>query len=225
MEDAGLGLGAFRTGDALGDTMKCYLAVIILVAVGAAPAFAQQDPIADLAKVEGGQFTLDKSHARIIFSTTHFGFSTYYGFFDDFDAKLDFKPAAPATSALTVTINLNGIVTADPKLETNLKSDGFFDVAEFPKATFTANRIEMTGAASGKITGNLALHGVTKPVTLDVTFNGGGNNPMSHVYVLGFDAKGTIKRSDFGIKNFVPFVGDDVALVISCEFDRVSPQK
>jgi polyisoprenoid-binding protein YceI len=194
--------------------------VAAIVATIAAPTLAQPGPIADLAKVEGGHYTLDKSHARIVFSTTHFGFSTYYGFFDDFDAKLDFDPAAPATSALKVTINLKGIVTADAKLETNLKSDGFFDVAKFPKATFIASRIVLTGPASGKITGDLSLHGVAKPVTLDVTFNGGGANPMSHVYVLGFDARGTLKRSDFGIKNFVPFVGDEVDLVISCEFDR-----
>ena len=185
------------------------------------PALVQSAPVADLAKVEGGPYALDKSHARIIFSTTHFGFSTYYGFFDDFDAKLDFNPAAPEKSALKVSINLDGIVTANPKLETNLKSDGFFDVAKFPKATFASTHIELTGPASGKLTGDLSLHGVTKPVTLDVTFNGSGPKPMSAGYVIGFNAKAVLKRSDFGIKNFVPFVSDEVALLISCEFDRV----
>jgi polyisoprenoid-binding protein YceI len=196
----------------------CVAALLILAAVPAGR--AQSPPIADLARVAGGHYALDKSHARIVFSITHFGFSTYYGFFDDFDAKLDFDPAAPAKSALAVTINLKGIVTANAKLETNLKSDGFFDVARFPKATFTGRRIELTGAATGKVTGDLSLHGVTKPVSLDVTFNGGGVNPLTKAYVLGFDATGTLKRSDFGIKNFVPFVGDEVTLRISCEFDR-----
>jgi polyisoprenoid-binding protein YceI len=203
--------------------MKIAIAAFIIVIATVGPALPQSAPIADLAQVERGHFVLDKNHARIVFATTHFGFSTYYGFFDDFDATLDFDPTAPDASTLSVTINLKGIVTANPKLETNLKSDGFFDVAKFPKATFTATRIELTGAASGKVTGDLSLHGVTRPITLDVTFNGGGINQMSTVYVLGFDARGTIKRSDFGIKNFVPFVGDDVALLISCEFDRVQP--
>lgn len=198
--------------------MRVFIAAVIIAV--AAPATAQLAPIADLTKVEGGHYTLDKSHARIVFSITHFGFSTYYGFFDEFDAKLDFDPAAPDKSALDVTISLDGIVTANPKLETNLKSDGFFDVAKFPKATFTGTHIALTGPASGKLTGDLSLHGVTKPVTLDVTFNGGGINTMSQVYVLGFDATATLKRSDFGIKNFVPFVGDEVTLRISCEFDR-----
>jgi polyisoprenoid-binding protein YceI len=134
---------------------------------------------------------------------------------------LDFDPAAPDKSTLQVTINLKGIVAANPKLEKNLRSDGFFDVAKFPKATFTATRVAITSAGAGKVEGQLSLHGVTKPVTLDVTFNGGGINSMSTDYVLGFDAKAIVKRSDFGIKNFVPFVGDDVALLISCEFDRV----
>jgi polyisoprenoid-binding protein YceI len=202
---------------------QSVVTVLMLTAIAAATA-ARAAPNTDLRSVEGGHYALDKSHAKIVFATTHFGFSTYYGFFDNFDAKLDFDPATPEKSALSVTINLNGIVTADPKLEKNLKSDGFFDVAKFPTASFTAKRVVMTGPGSGKVDGDLTLHGVTKPVTLDATFNGGGTNPMNAVYVLGFDAKGTIKRSEFGIKNFVPFVGDEVALSISCEFDRVEPK-
>ena len=200
--------------------MRVVRFAALLILVTAPAGLAQSPPIADLTQVEGGHYTLDKSHARIVFATTHFGFSTYYGFFDDFDAKLDFDPAAPAKSALAVTINLKGIVTANEKLETNLKSDGFFDVARFPKATFTGTRIELTGKGTGKLTGDLSLHGVRRPVSLDVTFNGGGVNPLTKTYVLGFDAMGTLKRSDFGIKNFVPFVGDEVTLRISCEFDR-----
>jgi polyisoprenoid-binding protein YceI len=181
---------------------------------------AQPSPAADLAKAEGGHYTIDKSHAKIVFAITHLGFSTYYGFFNDFDGTLDLDPAAPAKSALSVTINVAGIVTTDRKLDANLQSDAFFDVGKFPKATFKSTGIELTGEGTGKLTGDLTLHGVTKPVTLDVTFNGSGTPPMSKAYVVGFDAVGTLKRSDFGIKNFVPFVGDDVKLLISCEFDR-----
>ncbi len=181
---------------------------------------AAADPTTDLTQLQGGQFAIDKAHAKIIFSTTHFGFSTYYGLFTDFDAHLGFNPKAPATSSLTVTVNLAGIETTNPKLDTHLKSADFFDVATFPTATFTATHIEVTGAATGKITGNLTLHGQTKPITLEATFNGGGTNPMTKAYVLGFNATGTLKRSDFGITHFVPAVGDVVTLTISGEFDR-----
>jgi polyisoprenoid-binding protein YceI len=201
--------------------MKIAIAALTIATVILPSAAVCVTPLADLAKVEGGHFSLDKQHARIVFSTTHFGFSTYYAFFDDFDARLDFDAATPEKSTLSVTINLNGIVAADPKLEANLKSDGFFDVAKFPKAVFSSTSIELRGNASGKLTGDLSLHGLTKPVTLDVTFNGGGVSPLTNAYILGFDAKGTLRRSDFGIKNFIPVVGDQVTLVISCEFDRV----
>ena len=93
----------------------------------------------------------------------------------------------------------------------------------FQRRPSKSTAIEVTGEGTGKLTGDLSLHGVTKPVTLDVTFNGSGTPPMTKIYVAGFDAVGTLKRSDFGIKNFVPLVGDDVKLLISCEFDRAQP--
>jgi polyisoprenoid-binding protein YceI len=194
-------------------------ALVVALSLMAVPALADA-PTTDLAKVEGGSFAIDKSHAKIIFSTTHFGFSTYYGLFTDFDAKLAFDPKAPASSDLSVTVNLNGIDTTNPKLDEHLKSPDFFNVAQFPTATFKSTKIEVTGATTGKIIGDLTLHGVTKPVELNATFNGGGTNPMTKAYVVGFNATGVIKRSEFGIKTYVPVVGDDVTLTISGEFDR-----
>jgi polyisoprenoid-binding protein YceI len=174
-----------------------------------------------LAQAKPGHYAIDKSHAKIIFAIDHLGFSTYYGVLNDFTASsLDFDPAAPQMSALSLTINIAGLVTTDPKLDEKLKSDAFFDVAKFPTATFKSTSIKMTGAATGKLTGDLTLHGVTKPVTLEVTFNGAGSPPMTTIYVIGFNASAKLKRSDFGIKNFIPLVGDEVKLLISCEFDR-----
>ena len=184
------------------------------------PAPAQNAPTTDLSKVEGGHFVIDKNHAKIIFSTSHFGFSTYYGLFTSFDAKLTFDPKAPAASDLEVAIDLNGIDTTNPKLDTHLKSPDFFDVAKFPNAAFKSTKITVTGPTTGTITGDLTLHGTTKPVTLTASFAGGGTNPMTKAYVLGFSATGTLKRSDFGISAYLPAVGDLVTLTISGEFDR-----
>ena len=72
----------------------------------------------------------------------------------------------------------------------------------------------------GRITGDLTLHGVTKPVVLGVTLNRGGIHPVTQDYILGFDATGTLSHSDFGIRTLVPLAGDQVKLTISCEFDR-----
>ena len=195
--------------------------VCVMAVVGSWVAMAQPSATVDFKDVEGGHFKLDKSHARIVFSATHLGFSTYYGFFGDLDAKLDYDPTSPAASTLEVWVNLNGLVTNDSELDENLKSPDYFDVAKFPVATFKSTKIEVTGAARGRITGDLTLHGVTKPVVLDVTLNRGGIHPVTQDYILGFDATGTLSRSDFGIKTLVPFVGDQVKLTISCEFDRV----
>ena len=182
------------------------------------PAFAATT---DLSQLEGGQYALDKNHAKIIFSISHFGFSTYYGLFNNFDAKLAFDPKAPTKSDVEVTVDLNGIDTTNPKLDAHLKTPDFFDVAKFPTATFKTTKVEVTGATTGKITGDLTLHGVTKPVVLETSFNGGGINPMSKAIVVGFNATATIKRSDWGITTYVPMVGDEVGLIISGVFDKV----
>lgn len=199
---------------------RTTLALLATLGAGLAlPAFAQNagGPTTELAQVEGGHFAVDKTHAKIIFSTTHFGFSRYYGLFTDFDAKLDFDPKAPAKSALDVTVNTTGIDTTNPKLDEHLKSADFFDVAKFPTATFKATKISVTGKTTGTITGDLTLHGVTKPVTLDVVLNKIGANPLSNAQSAGFGATTTIKRSDFGITTFSPNIGEDVVIEIQLE--------
>ncbi len=192
-------------------------ALFLIAALAVSPAFAA-GPSTDVAEAQSGAFTVDHSHAKIIFSVSHFGFSTYYGLFNNFDAKLDFDAKDPAKSKLDVTVKMDSVNTTNPKLDEHLKSPDFFDAAKFPTATFKATKIDVTGKTTGTITGDLTLHGVTKPVTLDATFNGAGENAFK-VYVLGFSATGTIKRSDFGITTYSPALGEDVTLTISAEFN------
>ena len=187
----------------------------------AAPALAAPAAGPDLATVEGGSFVIDQSHAKIVFSLSHFGFSTYYGFFTGFDARLGYDPKAPARSDLEVTVDVGSVVTTNPKLDEHLKSADFFDVAKFPTATFKTTKVTVTGPATGTVAGDLTLHGVTRPVALNASLHGGGVSPMTKKYVLGFDAAAVIKRSEFGITTYVPMVGDEVTLTISGEFDRV----
>ncbi len=201
--------------------MKTASLVIAAVMLSSVPAFAQQaGPTTNLATVEGGDFVMDPAHTRLIFSYSHFGFSTSYGLFSEAGGKLHFDPKAPANGTLDVSVNLNGIDTTVPKLDEHLKSAAFFDVAKYPTATFKSTKVVVTGPNTGTITGALTLHGVTRPVVLDATFNGAGVNPVTKAYVLGFNAVGHVKRSDFGMAAYVPAVGDDVTLTISTEFDR-----
>jgi len=163
------------------------------------------------------RYDLDPNHTRIDFSWTHFGFSHPMGRFDRFDGDFRFDPADPTKSSVTVTIPIDSIDTGVAKLDAHLKTDEFFDVAKYPTATFKSTRVERNGEHGLKVTGDLTLHGVTKPVVLDVTVNKVGRHPMAGRDAAGFDASATIKRSDFGISNYVPNVSDEIRLSISTE--------
>jgi polyisoprenoid-binding protein YceI len=200
--------------------MKLQTVILFAAALTAAAPAARAEISTDPTKIDGGQFTMDKSHARIIASFSHFGLSTSYIQFTDFDGKLSFDPKTPAASSIDVTINMDGINATVPKFEAHLKSADFFDTASFPNAAFKSTGIQVTGPTTGKITGNLTLHGITRPVVLDTTFNAGGVHPVNQKNVVGFSAKGQVKRSEFGLGKYAPHVGDDVTLVISAEFVR-----
>ncbi len=182
------------------------------------PAMAQMST--DPAQVQPGAYVLDKSHAKVLWAVSHFGFSTYYGEFTSFDAKLTLDPKAPAKSSLDVTIDIPSVSTNDAKLDAHLKAPDFFNAEKFPKATFKSTKVEPTGPTKAKVTGDLTLLGVTKPVTLDVTFNGAGVGPVSKKVTTGFSAEGTVKRTEFGMNTYAPYIGDEVKLIISGEFNK-----
>ncbi len=174
----------------------------------------------DYKAAPSGAYNMDQSHTSVVFKITHLGFSHYTGRFDKAEGTLNYNASSPGQSSLDVTIFPNSVNVNSLKLEEELRGDKFFDVIKFQRATFHATKIELTGAASGKVTGDFTLHGVTKPLTLDVTLVGTGSHPFTKKQVLGFSATGTIHRSDFGITNLVPMVGDDVTIQIDTEFDK-----
>ena len=163
------------------------------------------------------RYDLDPNHTRIDFSWTHFGFSHPMGRFNRFEGDFRFDPADPTQSSVTVTIPVDSIDTGVAKLDAHLKTDEFFDVARYPTATFKSTRVERSGEHDLKVTGDLTLHGVTRPVVLDVVVNKIGQHPMAGRAAAGFDASATIRRSDFGISNYVPNVSDEIRLSISTE--------
>ncbi|HSZ74224.1 MAG TPA: YceI family protein, partial [Rhizomicrobium sp.] len=176
----------------------------------------------DTQNVPKGNYVLDPDHAQVIFTITHMGLSSFYGRLGKVTGTLAFDVAAPEQSTLDVQIDMTTIDTHVPKLDGEL-TDGMFNSAKFPTATFKATKIEKTGDHTGTVTGDLTIKDVTKPVTLNVTFNGGRDSPIPfQPYRIGFDATGTIKRSDFGLTNTVwsGFVSDDVTLAIEAELER-----
>lgn len=163
-------------------------------------------------------YTLDPGHTQVQFVWNHFSFSNPSAQFGKIDATLEFDPADPTKSSVTATIPLSSVNSNVPKLDQHLQTDEFFDAAKYPTATFKSTKVEKGATPDQlKVTGDLTLHGVTKPVTLDVTVNKVGEHPMRKAPAAGFDATATIKRSDFGITKYVPMVSDDIKIHITTE--------
>jgi polyisoprenoid-binding protein YceI len=153
----------------------------------------------------------------VLFTYSHFGLSNITGRFGDVSGTFAFDAANPAASSIQVTIPIASVSMGVPKLDEHLKSPDFFDAAQYPDATFASNAVTAAGEGRWKVAGDLTLHGVTKPVVLDVTVNYVGPHPMNKAPVAGFDATTTIRRSDFGVDRMIPGVPDEVRIRITLE--------
>ena len=169
------------------------------------------------------RYDLDSKHTQVRFGWSHLGFSHQVGRFDKFDAQFQFDPADATKSTLVVEIPIDSIDTGVAALDEHLRSPDFFDAAKFPTATFKSTKVEAVGPKALKVSGDLTLHGVTKPVVFDVTINQIGPYPMGGRPAAGFDATTTLKRSDFGIDRYVPNVSDEIALTITAEAHLPKP--
>ncbi len=165
-------------------------------------------------------WNVDKMHSNLGFTITHLGISDVSGSFKNFEVNIkttkeDFSDASFELSADAASIN-----TAVEMRDNHLKSADFFDVEKFPKLTYKSTSIKAAGKNKYKITGDLTLHGVTKPVTMDLWYRGTIENPMSKAPTSGFQVTGTIKRSDFGIgaKFPAPMLSDEVQIKADGEF-------
>lgn len=162
-------------------------------------------------------YSLDPSHSTVAFVLDHMGYAKMLGRFNSVAGDIQFDKDAVEKSSVKVTIDAASVDTNHAKRDEHLRSPDFFNAKEFPKLTFISTVIEKTGDKSGRMTGTLTLLGVSKPVVLDVTFNKDANSPVSKKDTVGFSARGTLKRSDFGMKYGVPAIGDDVTLMIEVE--------
>jgi polyisoprenoid-binding protein YceI len=161
-------------------------------------------------------FQLDPGHTYVLWRISHFGFSYPAGkWMANGTLVLDEKK--PQDSKVNVIIKIGEIDTGNPKLTEHLLSKAFFDVAQFPDATFVSDHVTLTGKDTAKVTGILTLHGVSKPVTLNVKLNKIGTNPITDKKAVGFSATTTIKRSDFGMETLLPALGDEVKINIEAE--------
>lgn len=200
--------------------IKSALAGALALSLAAGGAVVAQAALTkNPAEVTAGSYDLDSGHGKITWSVNHLGFSTYTGQFVNVKAELKLDPRNPSASTLTATVPLADVAPNDDRLKAHLLTPDFFDVANHPTATFASRSVTVHPGAANQATvvGDLTLHGVTKPVTIEVTFNQAG--AVRDTYKAGFDGVATIKRSDFGINYALPAVSDEVKLHLEGEFN------
>ncbi|HET7845182.1 MAG TPA: YceI family protein [Xanthomonadales bacterium] len=184
---------------------RILLAAVVSASLIAAPAFAAD------------KYTIDPNHTQVRIGWTHFGFSDIEAVFTNVSGEVMVDTADWTKSSVNATIPISGLVTGNAKLDEHLRSPDFFDMAKFGEATFKSTKVEKAGDNQLKVTGDLTIHGVTKPVTLDVKVNKVGQHPMTKKDAAGFSASGTLKRTEFGVGQYAPNVSDDIRLEITTE--------
>jgi polyisoprenoid-binding protein YceI len=186
--------------------IRSFLFAAFFCSVAAVPAFAAD------------RYEIDTSHVFVGFEVSHLGFSTMHGRFNDVEGTFSFDQNDFEAGHFKVSIDPASVDTNFAPRDNHLRSPDFFNVLEFPSMGFESTAVKKTGKNKGKITGNLTLLGVSKPVALDFSVYKAAAHPFKpENFIMGFSAKGKIKRSDFGMKYAIPGVGDEITLVLEVE--------
>ena len=167
---------------------------------------------------QAADYQIDKQgqHASVNFKISHLGYSWIYGRFNDFEGTFSWDADKPEASAINVTVNTESVDTNHAERDKHIRSEDFLNVAENATATFTSTGVEVTGDNSAKVSGDLTLNGVTKPVVLDANCIGEGDDPWGG-YRAGFDATTTLKLADFGIDYNLGPASETVELILTVE--------
>ncbi len=186
--------------------MRLSLFTLVIAVISTGGAYAAKE-----------KYTFDKAHTQILFFVDHLGFSMSQGEFHDYDGHFVFDRENPENSSVEVNIKTASIDMDHEKWNAHMKNEDFFHVEKFPEMTFKSTSIEQIDDNKGKITGDLTILGVTKPVTLDVTYNKSGTHPFSGDFVSGFSATTTIDRKEYGMTYGLPNIGQMVEVRLEVE--------
>jgi polyisoprenoid-binding protein YceI len=207
-----------------------FITTLTLLAITSAVAsqVSAQMPAPSKEPIPSGTYTLDKPHASLIFRVNHLGFSSFTGRFTNYDARLNFNSEKLEASSVDVTIDPRSISSdnaPDGFLSTLATGKEWLNAGEFPEMKFVSQRVEVVSRDDLRVHGTLSFRGVTRPIVLAARFNGGyAGHPFDPAARIGFSAKGTFKRSDYGIAAGIPEagstfgVGDDVQVTLEAEF-------
>ncbi|MDX1405241.1 MAG: DUF6152 family protein [Woeseiaceae bacterium] len=171
--------------------------------------------------ISPGLYKLDERHSYLAFSYSHLGLSNSQLQFADFTASLDLNGNDMGQSAVDIRIDASSVVSAAPGLDDDLRGPDFFDVENYPEITFRSTSYQETSESTGRLTGDLNVRGVTRPVMLDVTINSAAMSPLNRKEMIGFSASGSLNRSDFGLTGYPATVSDEVSFEVQVEFEKV----
>ena len=162
-------------------------------------------------------YAMDPGHTSVVVSWSHFGFSHPTADLSDVTGNIDYDASSVGKSKVEVSVPVGTIDTHVDALTSEFKGAEYFDTTKYPTATFKSTRVVSTGSNKLDVHGDLTIKGITKPIVLHAVLNKQGLHPMVKKQAIGFDATGTIKRSDFKLDKYVPSVGDDIKLTLSTE--------
>lgn len=180
--------------------------------------------ILTVAIVAGGpalasSYDIDTAHSTVLFKIRHLGVTDFYGRFNDVAGTFTFDPAEPTKGSIDITVKADSVDTNNEKRDQHLMSPDFFNAKQFPAITFKSESVKKVGDKKFEVTGTLNLHGVSKKVTAAVDYIGAGDDPWGG-YRAGFEARLSIKRSDYGITFMPGGLGENVDLIIALEGKR-----
>lgn len=200
--------------------LSASAALAIAVVAPSAQAQMMGSYTTDAAAAPAGTYTLDKSHASVTMRITHLGLSHYPLRFRAVDGSYNYDPRTPGASKIQVTIDPKSIETLDPKFNEEI-ADKFFEAGKFPTVTFVSTQVTPQDGGRGKVAGRLTFHGVTRPIVLDVIYNG-ARVGMRGQDRMGFSGVASVRRSDFGVAPGMPatLLSDDVSVMIEAEFTK-----
>ncbi|WBO22847.1 YceI family protein [Sphingomonas abietis] len=192
------------------------------LALACAASFAATAGTAPIApqSVQAGTYAVESHHTLAEFTVNHFGFNDFFGVLPGATGSLTLDPKAIAATRLDISLPVDAISTTNATLDGELKGAEWFDGAKYPTIRFVSQKVVQTGTRTARIVGTITMHGVSRPLVLDAAFGGAGVNPLDKAYTVGFSATATLKRSDFGITKYVPFVSDEVRIRITAAFEK-----
>ncbi len=177
----------------------------------------------DVDEIPAGTYDVWTKETLVRYGVDHMGFSEFWGTFPGATGTLVIDPKAFGATKIDVKVPIAQVETTNRELNGQLFSDEFFAAEDYPWMKFSSTKVVRTGPRSFEVTGDLTMHNITKSIVLDVSFHGAGNDPFSGKDIfVGFDAKGMVKRSDFGLGKYVPIVSDETTITISAEFKKRS---